>query len=324
MNPALPKGWGRERRKGGVKKRAKLIIFFILAITGLLALKFITARPVSRPGFSAIKGVQKTVVKAAPVKREDLSLILSYAASLKAKDEVNVFSKVTGKLAQYLLNEGDSIEKGQVLALVDRDETGLKYELAKIESPISGIVGRTLLDKGANVIPAVGINSGTPLAVIVHMQEMSVRLYAPEQDIPYLKKGLKAKIQVDAYPEDSFEGEVSKVSEVVDSETRPLPIEITIPNKNHRLKSGLFCRVEIIALEHKDVLALKQDAVVREQNENYVFVAEDHTARKRRVTLGLRDDSRIEVLEGLKESEMVIVFGQQGLKDGATVEIKEE
>jgi len=268
--------------------------------------------------------VEKVTVKVITVKREDLNLVLSYVGSLKAKDEINVFSKVPGKLVEYTVNEGDSVQKGQTVALIDRDETGLKYELAKVESPISGIVGRNLLDKGANISPSASLTSGTPLAIMVNMDEMIVRINLPEPDIPYMKKGLKAKVQVDAYPEDNFTGEVSKVSEVVDPQTRTLPIEITIPNQDHRLKSGMFCRIKIIASQLKDRLVILQDALVQELGANYVFVVQDHTAKKKKVTLGIKEDSRIEILEGLKEGEMVIVFGQQGLKDGTSVETVQE
>jgi len=107
---------------------------------------------------------------------------------------------------------------------------------------------------------------------------------------------------------------------VVDTSTRTLPIEIIIPNKERRLKSGMFCRINIIASQHKDALVILQDALVQEIGQNYVFIVQDHTAKKRKVTLGIREDNRIEVLEGLEVDQKVIVFGQQGLKDGTPVE----
>ena len=149
-----------------------------------------------------------------------------------------VYSKVSGKLLEYLVSEGDTIKKGQVVALVDRDETGLKYEPAKVESPIEGIVGRVFLDKGADVLGrGQGVSGGAPLALIVDMEEMLVRLSLPEADVPYIRKGLKARLKVDAYANEELSGEVYKVSEVLDRE-RSLPIEIIIPNRNINLSLG--------------------------------------------------------------------------------------
>lgn len=306
-----------------MKKYSKLMLFIFLVLGSLILLRLNASRTSEKrnPGRSPI---EKVTVKVATAKKEDLNLILTYIGSIKAKDEINVYSKVPGKLVEYTNNEGDRVEKGQTIALVDRDETGLKFELAKVESPISGILGKALLDKGANILPSSGVAGGTPMAVVVNMDEMIVRLSISESDIPYIKKGLKALVKVDAYPSDNFAGEISRVSEVVDPQTRTLPIEINIPNSGHKLKSGMFCRIKIIASVLKDRLVLAQDALIQEQGSSYIFAVEDHTARKRKVTLGVREDSKIEILEGLKEDEQVIIFGQQGLKDGTNVEITKE
>lgn len=308
-----------------MKRNTKVFLLLIFIFGGLVLLRLATTSNLAKTRPTMRGAVEKVTVKVMPVKKEDLNLILSYIGSIKAKDEINVFPKVTGKLYEYTVNEGDKVEKGQTISLIDRDETGLKYQLAKVESPLSGIVGRTLLDKGAVVLPSGGsVVSGTPVAIVVNMDEMLVRLNIPEADIPDIKKGLKAKIQLDAYPQEGFEGEVSKVSEVVDPQTRTLPIEITIPNQNHRLKSGMFCRINIIAAVRKDVLVLLQDALVRELGANYVFIVQDHTAKKKKVTLGIQEDSKTEILEGVNEFDQVIIFGQQGLKDGTAVEISED
>ncbi len=306
-------------------KRIKILLVFILIFGGLVFLRLsISKKPAGEKHPARQIVLEKVTVKVAAVKREDLNLILSYVGSIKAKDEIKVFSKVPGKLVGYKVNEGDSVEKGQAIALIDRDETGLKFELAPVESPISGIVGKTLLDKGDSVLPSAGISHGTPLAIVMNMDEMTVKLNISEPDIPYIKKNLEARIKVDAYPEENFKGQISKVSEVVDPETRTLPIEITIPNSQHWLKSGMFARIKIIAAQLKDKLVLAQDALVQEQGANYVFVVEDHIAKEKKVFLGVREDSRVEISEGLEEGEQVIVFGQQGLKDGASVEIVKE
>jgi len=259
------------------------------------------------------------VVKTAPARQEDFSLTLDYVGSLKAKDETNVVSKVTGKLIGYLVEEGDAVQKGQVIANIDRDETGLKFEPAKIESPLTGVVGRILLDKGAVVEPNKDV-----LAIIVDMAEMIVRLNIPEQDIPLMKKALQAVIRVDAYPDEEFWGEVFRVSEMVDPQTRTLPIEIRIINKEHKLKSGMFTRIKVIAAHLKDVLVLSQDAVVQEMGEKFVFLEKDNTADKRKVTLGRRDNGKIEIIAGIRAGDNIIVFGQQGLKDGARVTVSKE
>ncbi len=305
-------------------KQKKIILSIVFVFAALALLRVLVIKPAPKKQPSAKGSAEKVVVKVSAAERKDLEYVLSYVGNIKAKDEVNVFSKVTGKLSGYTVSEGDRVEKGQTIALIDRDETGLEYELARVESPISGIVGRTLLDKGANILTAANITQGTSLAIIVNMDEMTVKLNIPEQDIPYIQKGLAAQLKVDAYPADSFTGEVSKVSQVVDIATRTLPIEITLPNPEHRLKSGMFARINIAAGKHSNALVLPEDAIIQELGADYVFVLDGSIAKKRKITTGIRQNNHIEILEGLEDSRRVIVFGQQGLKDGAAVEIQGE
>lgn len=270
----------------------------------------------AQPSGRAKSQAESFVVKTQEVKKQDFTVTLDYIGSIKAKDEASVFSKVPGKLVEYTVNEGDAVRKAQVVANIDRDETGLKFELAKVESPIDGVLARILLDKGATIDP-----NKTVLAIVVNMDEMVVRLSIPEQDIPYMKTGLTAILKVDAYPQEEFKGKLSRVAEIVDQQTRTLPIEITFENKDHRLKSGMFARIKIIAAFLKDVLVLNQDAIVQELGERFVFVVKDDTANKVKVKLGRRDNGQIEILDGLRAGEQVIVFGQQGLRDGNKVTI---
>jgi multidrug efflux pump subunit AcrA (membrane-fusion protein) len=304
----------------------KFILFFLIFILGVFFfLRFVSlGSNRKKASFASAQRKETVTVKAISVQRGDFNLNFFYVGSLKAKDEVNVFSKAGGKLAEYSVNEGDRVEKGQAIAFIDRDQTGLKYELARVDSPIAGVVGRTFLDKGADIAAGEGSLRDTSLAVILNMDEMTVRLNIPENEVPYFKKGLAAKIQVDAYPKESFAGVISKVSEVVDSATRTLPIEISIPNADHRLKSGMFCRVSILVSQLKDRISLPQDALVQELGQDYIFIVEDHTALKKKVILGVKEDGRVEVADGLNQGQKVIIFGQQGLKDGSSVEIIEE
>jgi multidrug efflux pump subunit AcrA (membrane-fusion protein) len=304
-----------------MKITRKIILSIIgLIVSGLLFSRFFSRQAVSE-NEQPVNAPKKAniVVRVTKAQKQDFTLTFDYVGSLKAKDEASVFSKVSGKLAEYLVNEGDTVAKGQIIANVDRDETGLKFELAKVESPIAGVVGRILLDKGANITPASTVVNSIPLAVVVDMDEMIVRLNIPEQDIPYFKKGLQAILKVDSYPDDQFPGEVTRVAEIVDTQTRTLPIEIAIPNTDHRLKSGMFARITIIAAKLKDVLVLSQDAIVQELGEKFVFTVRENIAEKRKVVLGKRDNGKLQVLDGIREGDAIIVFGQQGLKDGAHV-----
>ncbi|MDO8747536.1 MAG: efflux RND transporter periplasmic adaptor subunit [Candidatus Omnitrophota bacterium] len=302
-------------------KIKKAVIFLIIAhIVGIFFLKRIFfSKPADKETSFKGKGaaIEALTVRAVSLKREDLDLVFSYVGNIKARSEARVYSKVNGKLDSYVLNEGDKVQKDETVALVERDETGLKYELAKVSSPIYGIVGKVFLDKGENILA-----QSTPVALVVDALEVVVRIGIPEQDISYISKGLKAMLKLDSYPGEVFTGEVSKASEVLDAATRTLDVEIILANPDNKLKSGMFARIDILAGKRERVLALPQDALSKEDSSYYAFVVEGGKAKKVKVEIGISND-KVEILKGLEENQKVIVFGQQGLRDGALVKVAE-
>lgn len=258
-------------------------------------------------------GDQVVPVRVRPVELKDIKRALDYVANVTAQDEAVVYPKVTGKIVEKILEDGAAVKKGEVIALIDRDEVGLKFEKAPVESPLSGVIGRVYVDKGSSVTPQ------TPVALVVDMDRVRVRLDVPEKYLPSVTVGQKADISVDAWPSDVFNGTVVKVSPVVDTASRTAPVEIRIENADHRLKPGMFCRVRVVLEERKRVPAVTKEAVIVGERESIVYVAEGNIARRRVVTQGLREASDIEITEGLKEGDLVVVMGQQRLRDGMEV-----
>ncbi|MBN3038107.1 MAG: efflux RND transporter periplasmic adaptor subunit [Candidatus Omnitrophica bacterium] len=252
------------------------------------------------------------------VHKADLAEFLFYSGDIEARDEATIFSKVSGKLTEISVQEGDIVKKNQILALVDRDEVGYEFALAPIDTPIDGILGRFYLDKGAN------LTLTTPVALVVNMDSVLVKIDVTEEDLPKVIKGLPAEIKVDAYPNRSFAGVVEKVSPVLDLSTRTAPAWISIENTEHELKPGMFARIKLKIDEHKDVLVVLRESVIGENSQRYVFVVNDGHVHKRKIELGLVSNSKFQVLSGLQAGEKVIVMGPADLKDGDIVRIVEE
>src|SRR3989338_5898415 len=172
-------------------------------------------------------------VKVKIAELKDIYRTLEYVGDIKALEEVVVYPKVSGKIIEKVKKDGSEVEKGDAIFYIDRDEVGLKFEKAPVESPLDGVVGRIYVDVGANVTPQ------TPVALIVYMDKVKIDLSIPEKYIPQVLLGQNAAIIVDAYAE-KFKGVVTKISPVLDIDTRSAPAEITVNNKGHRLKSGMF------------------------------------------------------------------------------------
>jgi len=94
---------------------------------------------------------------------------------LRQKTKAIIYPKVSGKIIEKLKNEGDSVVKGDVIAYIDRDEVGFKFEKAPVESPMNGIIGRVYVDIGTQV------STQTAVALAVRMDNVKIDLDIPEQ-----------------------------------------------------------------------------------------------------------------------------------------------
>lgn len=255
------------------------------------------------------------VMKATP---RDIQKTLDYVDDIKAQDEAQVYPKVNGKVYEKIKEDGAEVKKGDVIAYIDRDEVGLKFEKAPVESPLTGIIGRVYVDIGSTVSPQ------TPVALVVNIDKVKIDLDIPEKYLPQISVGQDASINVDAYPEIKFAGKVSKISPVIDLATRTAPIEIVILNAKHRLKPGMFARVRLVTEEHKNVVAVLKEAFVGREPNLYLFVIENNKAVLRKATAGIHQGNFVEVTSGLQPDEDVVIMGQQKLRDGLQVVIAEE
>ena len=111
---------------------------------------------------------------------------------------------------------------------------------------------------------------------------------------------------------------------MVDPVSRAFKLKVEIPNKDHRLKSGMFARVKIYPEIHKDALIVPFKSVVRREGDTVVFVIDGDMAMLRAVTAGITNEREIEVIDGLKEGEEVVIEGHYGMADKTRVQIERE
>src|SRR4029078_8621559 len=108
----------------------------------------------------------------------------------------------------------------------------------------------------------------------------------------------------------------ARVAPVLDPSTRTASVEVEIPNPGYRLKPGMYARVGITTQSHTNALVVPANAIVSVDGKRGVFLAENNTANFRPVQTGIEEPARIEILEGLTETDRVITTGAAGLRDG--------
>jgi multidrug resistance efflux pump len=217
--------------------------------------------------------------------------------------------------ARQEVRDASQAKLKEMEAILEQERNHLKD--TTIVAPFRGEISRKYVDAGAFVSPS------TPLVNLVHTETLKIVANVLEKDIPLLKPGMKAKVQVDSYPGRVFEGRVEKINSALDLSTRTLQAEIYILNSDRSLKPGMFANVEVVLLEKPQTLVIPREAVIETGNEMSVFVVEGKQAFRKPITLGYEQDRLVEVLKGLNEGDQVVIKGQQLIKDGSTIRVIE-
>ena len=199
-------------------------------------------------------------------------------------------------------------------------ETNLAYSY--IRAPFAGDIAERNLDTGAYVTGAASSTSTMSRSMLsLHdIDRIRVLIEVVEKDIPLIHIGQIAELRAEAYPDHVFEGRVTRIVQALKRETRTMTVEIDLPNKDRRLKGGMFARVEVRVGTHPQAVQIPIDAVSRLEDMQYVFVVRDGKAQRVDVEMGVRNGNRVEITKGLTGDETVIVSGKDLVHDGTPVQ----
>jgi len=197
-----------------------------------------------------------------------------------------------------------------------------KYQLknTQITAPISGKVTSISVSSGEMISPSI------PLLSIIDVSRIFVKVGISEKDISKIKEGQKVSLEIDAFPEEKFRGEVVSKGVAVDQISKALEVKIEILQPETDIPIGVFARGDILVKTNQNTLIVPSSALTRKKGGIYVYVIEEGVARQKEVVLGIIQDERVEILDGLSEKEEIVVLGNQELEDGLKVDVlgKEE
>ncbi len=181
------------------------------------------------------------------------------------------------------------------------------------------VVAERYVDEGETV------GANTPLVRIVELEPITGVIFVTERDYARLQPGQEILLATGAYPGEKFPGRIDRIAPVFREATRQARVELTIANPGQRLKPGMFIRTTVVLDRRADAVILPARALVKRNGRSGVFqVAKDNrTVRWREVTIGIRDDDRVEILDG-DFSGRVVTLGQQLLDDGSLITIPAE
>ncbi len=193
------------------------------------------------------------------------------------------------------------------------DITKQKLSKTKIYAPISGVIKEKKVSSGDNV------RNGSNLFTIIQTDPLKLSFTVSERDAEKLRTGQDVMFKVDSSHDKEFKGKLSLIYPSVDDKTRTLRVEAVVPNSGGILKPGLFTRVTLYTASPKATIVVPVTALLYEAEQVKVFTVDGDVAKEKIIRAGIRHDDLMEIVEGLKEGEKVVVVGQQNLSEGVRV-----
>jgi membrane fusion protein (multidrug efflux system) len=217
------------------------------------------------------------------------------------------FDDISARLA---LAEGDLDRAKASLSLAKE-----KLAKTKIRSPLQGAV------RDKKVTTGDYVKNGSQLLWIVKSDPIKLSFTVPEKEVGKLKTGQDVMFKVDSFPDKEFTGRLSTIYPSLEEKTRTLQVEALVPNRDAKLKPGLFAKVTLYTGPSRDLVVVPITAVLYEDSLVKVFIAEGDRAKEKPVKIGSKYGEYLEIVEGLQKGETVVVVGQNNLAEGVKINV---
>ena len=308
-----------------------------------------------------VKVDEKPLVRLETVKKQEVEQIQEFTATVEANVVNNIVPSMSLRINDILVEVGDHVRKGQVLAQMDKtnllqSQTQLEniqleydraFELYKVGgaskqsldaqktqldvaktayenlkentilvSPINGIVTARNYDSGDMI-------GGEPVVTIEQMSPVKLLVNVSESFYTRVRKGMDVNVKVEVYGDEIFHGKVSLIYPTVDPQTRTFPVEIKLPNKDLKVRPGMFARVTMNFGTQNHVVAPDLSIIKQAgSGDRYIYVYKDGKVSYNKVLLGRRMDDKYEIISGVSDGDQVVVAGQSRLTNGAEVSVE--
>jgi membrane fusion protein (multidrug efflux system) len=199
------------------------------------------------------------------------------------------------------------------------DQIESRLDRTRILAPLTGVLNNLLVEEGEYVDP------GVPVAEIVETDPVKAVVEVPENDIGFFTVGDTAEVLADVKGEEKLTvGQLTFISELADPQTRSTRVEISLENKQRLLRSGQIVRVRLTRRILNDAILIPLLAVIPMENGKAVYVVNSTEAQRRDVQLGIIKGDRIQVTDGLKPGDRLIIAGHRFVAPGQTVNLVSE
>ena len=187
----------------------------------------------------------------------------------------------------------------------------------QLRAPFAGRLGIRLVDVGEYLAP------GAPIVPLEKLDPIHADFALPERELSQVQVGQSIEVRVQPYPEETFTGRITAIDPGMDTGTRSLRLRATLPNRDEKLRPGLFAEVRVKLERQEQVLTIPRTAVTYNPYGDSVFVITEDgdrlTVQRRQIETGEARGERVSVRSGLQAGERIVSAGQVKLRNGQTV-----
>ncbi|HCK08715.1 efflux RND transporter periplasmic adaptor subunit [bacterium] len=230
---------------------------------------------------------------------------------------VNSFKRSQGLFDSNLLSREDyeqrkfSVEE----ARIRWERSKLSLDHAAVRSPAEGVIAERMVKLGDRIAPSSKLYS------LVDLKNLIAQVHVPGRDMRYISKGQTAEVRTGFLPGETFTGHVERISPVVDPGSGTVKVTLELDAAGYRLRPGMFITAHIVTATHEMAVLVPKKAIVYDDGFPHVFVVSDSTATRVRLEIGFENSELLEVLEGTKKGDRIVVVGQNGLRNKAKVRV---
>lgn len=279
---------------------------------------------------------------------------LQINGAIKGGAEVELRFRAEGKLAAFHFKVGDKIAKDEVIAQLDAKDSDIKLKQAEIEldqheklyqagaiiaskleqarlaaelarseyertflrAPQEGYLGERNAEVGESISPQMRV------ATLVNTQTVIAEMGIIEKDVEKINIGQTVSMTVDSYPGTTFDGKITNKGEVFGGKSRTLTAQAVFENPESQLKPGMYARCQVAVYSSSQTMVIPSGALdLSNPAAPKVFVlGEEKTAQARAVKTGYISHDFAEVLQGLKEKELIVAELGEAVKEGTIIE----
>jgi multidrug efflux pump subunit AcrA (membrane-fusion protein) len=234
------------------------------------------------------------------------------AAAQKVAETRAIYERIAAGPRQEKIEQARAQVEAQKAAVARLED---RLAQTSIRAPFSGVVVKEHTEVGQWLAP------GDPVVELLDLSTVEITVPVPERYIARVRKGDEIAVALDALPGRTFRGRVVQIIPQADAESRTFPVKVYVANRDGLIKSGMFARAKFPVERGRQALVVPKDALVSRGPIDILFIVADGRARQVAVRRGPATGSFVAVEGPIEEGQLVVVRGNERLRDGMPVAI---